>query len=182
MTFAQARMLPPNFRDAQAFPEKVATIVLDPPVRLQESRADFLFAYRIFPLRIIAFEAEWMNAGRGMAVGDIILQRAALPPFFAGFRVEFAVRICAIINETSRRGFAYETLVGHAERGVSHFLLEEQAGSLRFTIRTHSAPAHWTSRLAGWWFTRPYQAWCTRQALAHVAAEFAREQLPLTPG
>src|SRR5690606_34756271 len=113
---------------------------------------------------IIRFEAEWRKDGREMRVGDVILQRTMLPPVGFGLRMEFAVRICSILTGERRLGFGYETLSGHAERGVSEFYFEERDGSLAFTIHTYSEPGHWTARLAKPVFTLPYQAWCTRRA------------------
>jgi Domain of unknown function (DUF1990) len=60
------------------------------------------------------------------------LQRAVLPPIGFGLCAEFAVRISALINTPSKLGFAYETLAGHLERGVSEFYFEEHAGKLFF--------------------------------------------------
>ena len=53
-----------------------------------------------------------------MRIGDIIVQRAVLPPIGFGICAEFAVRISALIGEPSKLGFAYETLAAHLERGV----------------------------------------------------------------
>ena len=58
-----------------------------------------------------------------MRIGDIIVQRAVMPPIGFGICAEFAVRIWALIGEPSKLGFAYETLAGHLERGVSEFYL-----------------------------------------------------------
>jgi hypothetical protein len=54
-----------------------------------------------------------------MRVGDIIVQRAVLPPVGFGLCAEFAVRVSALISEPSKLGFAYETLSGHLERGFA---------------------------------------------------------------
>jgi uncharacterized protein (UPF0548 family) len=138
-------------------------------------RTDFLFDYDIFPSRIMRYEAEWKISGREMKTGDIILQRAILPPVGFGFCMEFAVRICSFIDEEKRLSFAYETLSGHVERGLSEFYFEQKEDSLTFTIHTFSEPGHWSSRLLKRVFTLPYQAWCTRQALKHVQARFQQQ-------
>jgi uncharacterized protein (UPF0548 family) len=106
-----------------------------------------------------------------MRIGDIIIQRAVLPPIGFGLCAEFAVRISMLINDPTKLGFAYETLTGHLERGVSEFYFEERAGGLFFVIHTHSEPAHWVSRL-GRPVSLAYQQWCTREALKHVKRRF----------
>lgn len=172
MSFREAKGLSPNFADARTLPEKTTSINLGVPGPIRNWRTDFLFDYDVFPSSIIRYEAEWLAAGRKLQVGDAILQRAVAPPIGFGICMEFAVRVSALITEERRLGFAYETLTGHAERGVSEFYFEERDGSLAFTIHTHSEPAHWTARLAKRVVTLPYQAWCTRQALKHVRERF----------
>ena len=108
-----------------------------------------------------------------MRIGDIIIQRAVLPPIGFGLCAEFAVRISALISEPRKLGFAYETLAGHLERGVSESYFEERARALFFVIHTHSEPAHWLSRF-GRPFSLAYQKWCTQQALKHVKQSFQR--------
>jgi uncharacterized protein (UPF0548 family) len=93
-----------------------------------------------------------------MRTGDIIVQRAVLPPIGFGLCAEFAVRISAFISETSKLGFAYETLAGHLERGILEFYFEERTGEVFFVIHTYSEPAHWLSQL-GRVFSLLYQRW-----------------------
>lgn len=88
-------------------------------------------------------EAQWIRERRTMRIGDIIVQRAVLSPIGFGICAEFAVRISALISEASKLGFAYETLAGHLERGVSEFYFEERAGEVLFVVHTQSEPAHW---------------------------------------
>ncbi len=116
-------------------------------------------------------EPQWIRERRGMRVGDIIVQRAVLPPIGFGLCAEFAVRISALIREPRKLGFAYETLAGHVESGVSEFYFEERGGALLFVIHTYSEPAHWLARL-GRPFSLAYQKWCTHEALKHVKACF----------
>ena len=116
-----------------------------------------------------------------MRIRDIIVQRAVLPPIGFGICAEFAVRISALIGEPSKLGFAYETLAGHLERGVSQFYFEERAGEILFVVHTHSEPAHWLSRLGSGVFSLRYQRWCTQQALKHVKQRFHRDNERLIP-
>ena len=175
MTFADARRAPRNFTDARAFPERTSSIALGVAGPIARWRTDFLFGYQVFPTAIIRFAAEWLEAGRPMAVGDIILQRAIVPPIGFGLGLEFAVRVCALIREEKRLGFAYETLAGHAESGVSEFYFEDRDGQLHFVIHTFSQPGHWTARLGKHVFTLPYQRWCTNRALVYVRRQFLAE-------
>lgn len=170
--FDEARKLSRNFTDHHALPKRTSSVALGLAGPIRKWRTDFLFDYAVFPPSIIRYQAEWQSAGRRMAVGDLILQRALMPPVGFGLCLEFAVRICALFDEEKRLGFSYETLSGHAESGVSEFYFEERAGELSFTIHTFSQPGHWTSRLAKHFFTLPYQAWCTQRALTQVRRRF----------
>ena len=172
LTVEEASTLSSNFSSAATLPEKTSEIALGYSAPISACHADFLFAYDIFPRFLMRAEPQWIREGRAMRVGDIIVQRAVLPPIGFGLCAEFAVRISALINTPSKLGFAYETLAGHLERGVSEFYFEEHAGKLFFIIHTHSEPAHWLSRFGGGIFSSPYQRWCTRQALKHVKQRF----------
>ena len=172
ITFREAKGFVPNFSDARSLPERTSSIDLGVSGPIGNWQTSFLFDYDIFPSHIMHFEAEWKTAGRKMRVGDIILQRAIVPPIGFGICMEFAVRICGMIESDRRLGFTYETLSGHAERGVSEFYFEDRGDTLAFTIHTHSEPGHWTSRLAKRMITLPYQAWCTQQALRQVCQRF----------
>jgi hypothetical protein len=171
LTVEEALTLRSNFSSVATLPEKTSEIALGYSGPLSSYRTDFLFAYDIFPRFLMRAEAQWIREHRTMRVGDIIVQRAVLPPIGFGLCAEFAVRVSALISEPSKLGFAYETLVGHLERGVSEFYFEERAGALFFVIHTYSEPAHWLSRL-GRPFSLVYQKWCTEQALKHVKQRF----------
>jgi hypothetical protein len=171
LTVEDALALSSNFSSAATLPEKTSEIALDCSGSLSAYRTDFLFAYDIFPRFLMRAEAQWIREHRAMRVGDIIVQRAVLPPIGFGLCAEFAVRISALISQANRLGFAYDTLAGHLERGVSEFYFEERAGALFFVIHTHSEPAHWLSRLSRP-FSLGYQKWCTQQALNHVKQRF----------
>lgn len=176
-SFEEARAASRNFADARGFPESTDSIALGVAGPIGRWRTDFLFDYLIFPPGIMRFAAEWQHARRGIQVGDVILQQVFLPPLGFGVGVEFAVRVSALIREERRLGFAYETLAGHVESGVSEFYFEEREGGLFFTIHTFSQPGHWTARITQHLFARPYQAWCTRRALAQVRALFLAQNL-----
>ena len=175
LSIAEARTIRANFGSADRLPSTVSRIPLGASGPIDRHAIDFLFDYDIFPPRIIRAVTEWRSEGRTMRAGDIIIQRASLPPFGLGIRAEFAVRVCEIFDDPRRRGFAYETLDGHAERGVSAFYIEDVDGALDFVIHTRSEAGHWLSRLVGPVFTLPFQRWCTRQALEHVRSRFQEE-------
>lgn len=170
--FHEAKSTPRNFADRSELPERISSVALGVSGPIAKWQTDFLFDYRIFPAAIMRFEAEWRKDARKMAVGDVILQRAIVPPIGSGLCLEFAVRVTELFEDRNRLGFAYETLVGHAESGVSQFYFEEKDGRLYFTIHTFSEPGHWTAKVAKHVFTLPYQAWCTRRALANVRGHF----------
>jgi uncharacterized protein (UPF0548 family) len=57
-------------------------------------------------------------------------------------------RIVVVVDEPHRFGFAYGTLVGHAEAGEELFLAEQIApGRLRLTVRVQARPATPLARL-----------------------------------
>jgi hypothetical protein len=161
-----------NFANDDALPARKTSVDLGVAGPLQRWNTSFLFDYDIFPSSIMRFQAEWMVEGRPMQVGDVIVQRAVFPPVGFGICLEFAVRVSAIFREPTRLGFAYQTLMGHVESGTSEFYFEQSEDQIRFTIHTRSEPGHWTSRAGKDWLTLPYQAWCTRQAIAHVQRRF----------
>jgi hypothetical protein len=177
ITFQEAKDLAPNFSDARSLPERNSLIDLGVDGPLQKWGTDFVFDYDIFPSYIMRFEAEWIVARRRMQVGDIIVQRAVVPPIGFGFCMEFAVRISSVFEDGTRIGFAYETLAGHVERGISEFYFEERGESIAFVIHTFSEPAHWTARMAKPILTLPYQAWCTRRALKRVREKFLSKNI-----
>lgn len=155
--------------DRTLLPQKVTAIEIDTNKTLPELNLDFLFNYQIFPDHIMGYKTQWENEGRDMQVGDTIVQQAYLPPL-RGFSLKliFAVRISEIINESRKRGFSYETLEGHAEKGISTFTMEQQDRKLVFNIQTCSTTGNILSTLFSTIFSKPYQAYCTRQALMHV--------------
>lgn len=109
-------------------------------------------------------EAQGIRERRTMRIGDIIVQRAVLPPIGFGICAEFAVRISALIGEPSKLGFAYE-----------------RAGEVLFVVHTHREPADWLSRLGRGVFSLRYPRWCTQQALKHVKQRFHRDNERLIP-
>ncbi len=132
LTLEEAQTLTSNFLSPATLPEKTSEIALGYFGSLSSCRVDFVFSYDIFPRFLMRAEPQWIRESRTMGVGDIIVQRAVLPPIGFGLCAEFAVRISAPISEASKLGFAYETLAGHLERGVSEFYFEERAGEVFF--------------------------------------------------
>lgn len=70
---------------------------------------------------------------------------------FLLLRLRFPCRVVYVLDEPQRRGFAYGTLPGHAERGEEAFLVDRHDdGSVWITIRAFSRPAN-----AFWWLVDP---------------------------
>lgn len=60
------------------------------------------------------------------------------------------VRVVAVVDEPSRRGFAYGTLPGHPERGEESFLVELAAdGTVFFRLTAFSRAGRWYTLLGG---------------------------------
>lgn len=157
--------------------EKISIIDLQSSLSLDEVNMDCLFDYHIFPEYILSALTQWKNEKRAMKVGDTILQQVYLPPIknFSQ-KIIFGVRISAIIDEKFRKGFSYETLEGHVEKGISTFTIEEIDGKLIFKIHTFSKPGSFISKLLGPIFSLPYQKYCTNKALENVKKSILTKQ------
>ncbi len=158
--------------DTSALKEQTSTVPINSSKDLR-TLAVTLFDYNIFPPNIMSHLCEWSHEGRPIKPGDTIVQQVFIPPIKAfSQKIIFGVRIRDVINEDSRVGFGYETLIGHVEKGISTFTIERAGDSETiFRIHTFSAPATFLTRLLGPVFSRPYQTYCTHQALAHVKAQ-----------
>ncbi len=158
--------------DQKTLKEVVSSIEIDVEIPFEDLDFNFFFNYGIFPPDIMSFLTQWKQESRAMQTGDTIVQQVFIPPnrFFSQ-KIIFAVRICAVIDEPDRKGFSYETLEGHVERGISNFLIEKCGdGKVLFTIHTFSKPAMLLTKLLAPVFSLPYQRFCTQCALKHVKA------------
>jgi len=152
--------------------EQTTTIELKTKTHLDQLDLSCLFDYRIFPPHIMTHRTQWAQERRNMQIGDTILQQVFIPPIPSfSQKLIFGVRIKDIIDEKTRRGFSYETLKGHVEKGISYFTVEQTDDGLIFKIHTFSEPRNFLLKIAGPFFGLPYQAYCTRQALSHVKHE-----------
>jgi hypothetical protein len=148
---------------------KASTIQLNTSVQLHDVNLDFFFNYNIFPSHILNFKTQWESENRKISIGDTIVQQVFIPPFRAlSQKLIFGVRINSIINEPHRRGFGYETLEGHVERGESAFVIEQHRDEFIFRIQTYSEPSNAFVKMFGAWAAIPYQRYCTERALKHV--------------
>jgi len=155
--------------DASRLTEKISILPIDTDQDLCQLNLDFLFEYRIFPDNILTFCSQWKAEGRKMQCGDTIAQQVYIPPLkVCSQKLVFGVRINEIINLPHKKGFSYETLNGHVERGISFFTVEQIEGKVFFKIRTFSAPGNLLTRLLGPIFSIPYQDFCTKRALFNV--------------
>ncbi len=143
-------------------------VALAKPLSAIDTR--FLFNYQIFPPHIMSSYSQWQAENRKMQVGDTIVQQVYLPPYRnLSQKIIFGVRISELIITPERIGFSYETLQGHAEKGISTFMLEQtKDGQIILKIHSFSQPGNWLTRLVAPVFSVPYQTYCTRQALKHV--------------
>ena len=103
--------------------------------------------------------------GGSLTVGTVAIVRLALPVLgFVG--VDAPVRVVAVADGHTRRGFAYGTLPGHPEEGEEAFVLSiADDGVVRFTVDAFSRPATRLARLGGP-ATRTVQGLMTRRYLA----------------
>ncbi|AEA45876.1 DUF1990 family protein [Fluviicola taffensis] len=162
--------------DKALLKEKTSTVVVATTKNLEELNLDFLFDYKIFPSNILIFKAQWQEENRKMKIGDTIVQQVFIPPIkFFSQKIVFGVRIKEIFNEPTKKGFSYETLEGHVEKGISAFTAEEMEGEIIFKIATYSVPGSFLSRLVGPVFSIPYQTFCTRKALKNVKLQLENQ-------
>ena len=78
--------------------------------------------------------------------GAVVVQRVGWGPF----GLSAPCRVVYVVQDDTRRGFAYGTLPGHPESGEESFVLHlDRAGVLSFTVRAFSRPATALTRIAG---------------------------------
>lgn len=157
--------------------EKISVIALDTNKHLADVNLNTLFDYNIFPDNIMHHHAQWKEENRRMQVGDTIVQQVYLPPVKSfSQKIIFGVRVNEIIDQKDKKGFSYETLNGHVEKGISTFTVEQgEHQQLIFKIHTYSAPGNLLARILGPVFSTPYQTFCTKSALAHVKKIIEKE-------
>jgi uncharacterized protein (UPF0548 family) len=146
------------------------TTINAPWERVRETVAARLLNYEVFPTNILIGYGEWQQENRTIKSGDTIVQQVYLPSIPGlSAKLIFGVRVKEVINETDRIEFSYETLHGHAERGMSAFRIKRiDNSSCRFEIETWSDAGNLLSSLGKYVFTLPYQAYCKRAALKRI--------------
>lgn len=155
--------------DKSKLVKKVATIDMVTHKKFDELNLDFLFDYQVFPDIIMSYMTQWSEENRKMKIGDTIMQQVFIPPIKKwSQKIVFGVRVNEIIDQVNKRGFSYETLEGHVERGISTFTIEQMEDKLIFKIQTYSKPGNMLATLIGPVFSIPYQAFCTKKALKNV--------------
>ena len=149
--------------------EKITTINIDTKKPIDQLNLDFLFDYEIFPDNIMTFKTQWAEENRKIKVGDTVAQQVYIPPTKTiSQKIVFGVRISEIINQTDKKGFSYETLTGHVEKGISTFTIEQINNKIIFKIQTYSVPGNILTKIFGPVFSVPYQSFCTKRALRNV--------------
>jgi hypothetical protein len=129
---------------------------------------DSIFDYKIFPSNILTAYPQWIMENRKIQVGDIIVQQINIPPFNnLSQRIIVGVKIKEVLNSDNCKGFSYETLRGHVEKGISTFTIEPKNNRLVFTIETYSAPANAFLNLFQP-LSSLYQDYCTKKALINM--------------
>jgi hypothetical protein len=155
--------------DKTKLKEKKTIIDIKTKGTLGQLNLDFLFDYKIFPSSIMAFMTQWGQEKRKIKIGDTILQQVYIPPTNTfSQKIVFGVRINSIIDEAERKGFSYETIEGHVEKGESTFTIDKTDGGLIFKVKTFSEPGNLLTKFVEPIFTVPYQTYCTRTALENV--------------
>ena len=156
--------------------EKISTIDIETTKKFEQLNLDFLFNYQIFPDNIMTFKNEWSDENRKMKIGDTIAQQVYIPPTKTfSQKIIFGVRINEIIDQTDKKGFSYETLEGHVEKGVSTFTVEQIDNKMVFKVQTYSTSGNFLTKLLGHIFSVPYQTFCTKTALKNVKRQLENQ-------
>lgn len=150
--------------------EKISVIALNTHKHLADVNLNTLFDYNIFPDTIMHHYAQWQEENRRMQIGDTIVQQVCIPPIKSfSQKIIFGVRVNEIIDQKDKKGFSYETLNGHVEKGISTFTVEQgEHQQLIFKVHTYSTPGNLLARILSPVFSIPYQTFCTKRALAHI--------------
>jgi uncharacterized protein (UPF0548 family) len=94
-----------------------------------------------------------LRAGVRVSASHSTVERDAVADLGLGvgpLRVTAPVRVVSVVDEPTRRGFAYGTLPGHPERGEERFVVSlEPTGLVLLTITAFSRPAWRLARLSG---------------------------------
>ena len=144
--------------------------------KINQLNLDFLFDYKIFPNNIMTFKNQWELDNRKMKLGDTIAQQVFIPPVKTfSQKIIFGVRINEIILQDDKKGFSYETLEGHVEKGISTFTVEQIDKKVIFKIQTYSAPGNFLTKLLGPIISVPYQLFCTKSALKNVKRQLENQ-------
>jgi hypothetical protein len=155
--------------------EKCSIIEINTSKSLHQLDLDFLFDYQLFPQNIMTYKNQWSEENRTMRIGDTIAQQVYIPPTkFLSQKIIFGVRINEIIDQPDKKGFSYETLEGHVEKGISTFTVEQAGNKVIFKIHTFSSPGNVLTKLLGPVFSVPYQTYCTQQALKNVRRQLEK--------
>ena len=158
----------------EALKHDISEIIIHAPWQVVREKARaLLLSYQVFPERILTGYGEWQEANRTMHVGDTMAQQVFIPPIPAlSLKLIFGVRINNVISSDTLVEFSYETLVGHAEKGMSAFRVEQvDENTCRFQIETWSDAGNLLSSLGKYIFTLPYQAYCKRAAMNRIKKE-----------
>lgn len=162
--------------DKSRLTDKISFIDIDSPKKLDDLKFDFLFDYQIFPDNIMTFRNQWTDENRKMKIGDTIAQQVYIPSTKTfSQKIIFGVRINEIIDQADRKGFSYETLEGHVEKGVSTFTVEQLDNKIIFKIQTYSTPGNILTKLLGPIFSVPFQTFCTKSALKNVKRQLENQ-------
>ena len=157
------------FFDKEKLKETISIQEINTTKKLNEIDLRFLFNYNIFPDNIMTYYTQWNDENRAIRIGDIIAQQVYIPPIKSvSQKIIFGVKINEIIDEIDKKGFSYETLEGHVEKGISTFTVEEQDHKIIFKIQTFSKPGNLLTSLLGPIISVPYQTYCTKKALKNV--------------
>lgn len=162
--------------DKTRLTEEITTIEINTTKKIDQLNLDFLFDYQIFPDNIMTFKNQWTDEKRKIKIGDTIAQQVYIPPTKTfSQKIIFGVRINEIINQDDRKGFSYETLEGHVEKGISTFTVEQLDNKVIFKVKTYSTPGNILTKLLEPIFSVPYQTFCTKTALKNVKLQLEHQ-------
>jgi uncharacterized protein (UPF0548 family) len=119
-----------------------------------------------------------LRAGLRVAASSARVEEGAVVRLGLGvgpIRLHAPCQVIYVVDEPHRRGFAYGTLPGHAERGEESFVIERHDdGAVTLTITAFSVPASRPARTAGP-LGRVVQRWITNRYLRALTRSSGRD-------
>ena len=119
-----------------------------------------------YPADAVTFLGEFRDEGRDLVVGDRVLQRARVLPFWDGLVVWSMVEIFMVEREGETFRLGYVTTRRHHARGIWRAELRREDGRLNLHVRLTACP-----QSVWFWVGLPWARWLQVRARLRAAEE-----------